>query len=274
MHDDFDVFVTTTAVTKTPVTRQLLRVGAVVALASGLIAPSAASALPTIKITKATFAREVTKDFKTNGETTVFDGKQTVNLLLRIKGRPKSGTVEGQWTFRGKEIDSASIDLASINKGVVFSFGQDTFVNLNFTPGPTGLPIGQSYFVNVKVNAAAAGSYQFSIAPPTGALASVVSKTRLSNADGGPAKTTFAPTDTVYLLFTGDFGIRTWVESNWTVNGKADSAGTRSLELTENKKAVDGNFLYLPKGGWPTGKHSVSLIMNDKSVGTYQFNVA
>ena len=264
-----DVFVI-----KTSLTRRVVRVGAVLALASGMIVPFGASAAPTIKITKATFAREVTKDFKTNGETTVFDGKQTVNLLLRIKGRPKSGTVEGRWTFRGEEIDAASIDLASINKGVVFSFGEDTFVNLNFTPGPSGLPIGQSYFVNVRVNTAIAGRYQFSVAPPAGALASAVLKARLSNADGGPAKTTFAPTDTVYLLFTGDFGIGTWVESNWTLNGKPDSSGTRSLQLKENKKAVDGNFLYLPKGGWPTGKHSVSLIMNDKLVGTYPFTVA
>ena len=48
----------------------------------------------------------------------------------------------------------------------------------------------------------------------------------------------------------------------------------RSLTLDENKKAVDGNFSLLPPGGWPKGKHSVTLFMNDRKIVTSSFAVA
>ena len=44
--------------------------------------------------------------------------------------------------------------------------------------------------------------------------------------------------------------------------------------LDENKKAVDGNFSLLPPGGWPKGKHSVTLFMNDRKIVTSSFTVA
>ena len=227
-----------------------------------------------ISIKKATFAKEVTEKFEAKGVTTEFQANDTVYLLLQVKGRPKKGKITGAWSFRGDPVGSADVDLASVNKGVLFSFGEDTYVKFFFKPGPDGLLIGKSYSVNVTSDGAAVGKYSFSVVPPKTALPSKVLSIKLSKAEGGPAMKAFGPADTVYLLFNGDFGIRTWVEATWTVNGKVAPEATRSLTLQEDVKAVDGNFSFGPKNGWPKGTHSVTLVMNDVKVGTYSFTVA
>lgn len=241
---------------------------------AGLLTAAPASAKG-ITISKATFAREITKDFKAKGSTTKFVGTETVFLLLRVKGRPKSGKVEATWNFRGAPIDSAEVELSSVNKGLLFSFGEDTYVKFNFTPGPKqALPIGTSYVVTVTTDGKPAGTYPFEVIAPAAAIPSKIVKTMLSKSETPTATSTFSPAETVYLLFTGDFGVGTWVEAQWTISGKGLPDGTRSLTLDENKKAVDGNFSLLPPGGWPKGKHSVTLFMNDRKIVTSSFTVA
>ncbi len=245
-----------------------------VVVAAGLLTAGPASAKG-ITISKATFAREVTSDFKAKGVTTKFRGNETVFLLLKVKGRPKSGKVAANWSFRGDAIGKADVDLSSVNKGLLFSFGEDTYVKFNFTPSPKNpLPIGTSYQVKVTTDGKPAGTYPFEITPPATAIPSKITKTTLSKSETPTATATFAPTDTVYLLFTGDFGLGTWVEAQWTINGKVAPDATRSLTLDENKKGVDGNFSLLPPGGWPKGKHSVTLTMNDRKIVTSSFTVA
>ena len=244
------------------------------AIGGGLITAEPASAKG-ITITKATFAREVTSDFKAKGLTTKFRGPETVFLLLQVKGRPKSGKIEATWSFRGDPIGTADVELSSVNKGLLFSFGEDTYVKFNFTPSAKqALPIGTSYQVVVTANGKPAGTYPFEIIAPAAAVPSKIAKTTLSKSETPTATSTFSPTDTVYLLFTGDFGVGTWVEAQWTISGKVAPDATRSLTLDENKKAVDGNFSLLPPGGWPKGKHSVTLFMNDRKIITSSFTVA
>ena len=92
------------------------------AVAGGLITAEPAAAKG-ITISKATFAREVTSDFKAKGLTTKFRGPETVFLLLQVKGRPKSGKIEATWSFRGDPIGKADVDLSSVNKGSSFQSG-------------------------------------------------------------------------------------------------------------------------------------------------------
>jgi hypothetical protein len=227
-----------------------------------------------ITIKKATFAREVTDEYEAKGVTTEFQTSESVFLLVQIKGRPKKGKVSATWSFRGKSVATADIDLADVSKGVLFSIGQDTYATFNLTPGPAGLVVGNSYSTTIKFDGAVIDTYKFAVVPPKTALVSKVTATRLSNAKEGPALTKFAPTDTVYLLFEGDFGVKSWVEATWQVNGKKAPEATRSLNLTEDGKDLNGNFTYVPKGGWPKGSHSVMLVLNDVTVGTYKFTVA
>ncbi len=255
-------------------TRRLVSVLVGLVVASGLIAAGPAAAKG-ITIRKATFAREVSDDFKAKGVTTKFRGTETVFLLLQVKGRPKSGKVEASWSFRGDPIGKADVDLSSVNKGLLFSFGEDTYVKFNFTPSvKQPLPIGTSYLVNVKTDGKPAGAYPFEVVAPTTAIPSKVTQSMLSKSETPTATTAFAPADTVYLLFTGDFGVGTWVEAQWTISGKVAPDATRSITVAENKKATDGNFSLLPPGGWPKGTHSVTLTMNDRKIVTASFTVA
>ena len=245
-------------------------------VAGGLITAEPAAAKG-ITISKATFAREVTSDFKAKGLTTKFRGTETVFLLLQVKGRPKSGKVEATWRFRGEPIAKADVDLSSVNKGLLFSFGADTYVKFNFTPGvKQAFPIGTSYEVAVTTDGKPAGTYPFEVIAPTTAIALKIANAKLSKSksETPTSPSTFSPADTVYLLFTGDFGVGTWVEAQWTISGKVAPDATRSLTLDENKKAVDGNFSLLPPGGWPKGTHSVTLFMNDRKIVTSSFTVA
>lgn len=243
-----------------------------VLLGTGMITAEPASAKG-ITIKKATFAREVTSDFKAKGVTTKFLGTETVFLLLQVKGRPKSGKIEATWNFRGSPIGSANVNLSSVNKGLLFSFGEDTYVKFNFTPGKEPLPIGASYQVTVKTEGKTTGTYPFAVVAPAGAIPSKITKNMLSKSTTPTPATTFAPSDSVYVLFTGDFGVGTWIEAEWTVNGKVVPDATRSITLSANNKAVDGNFYLLPPGGWPKGKHSVTLFMNETKVVTASFTV-
>jgi hypothetical protein len=122
------------------------------------------------------------------------------------------------------------------------------------------------------------GSYRFEVIPPGEAIPSVVegATTALGvDAEYQPIEphTTFAPDETVYLVGRGDFGVQTWLQADWYVNGRLDEHGTRSLTMEENAADVGFSFSYLPEGGWPPGEQLVLLTMNDQEVGRYPFDV-
>ena len=262
-------------------TRRLSTVTLVVALAAAAmcvsVSPSSAKG-PSIK--KATFAKGVSKDFKAESPGTSFLGKETIFLLLEFSGRPKKGTVESIWRFRETEVARTQIDLASVNSGVLVSFGQNTFVKFFFTPEPASpLPVGPAYDVVVNIDGTRAGVYKFNVSPPKGAGPTKLGKVVLAKGVTDTFRpvgqaTAFGRADTVNLAFTGEFGNASWIEATWKVAGKVDPAGTRSLTFQENLTGQYGAFSFIPKGSWPVGKHSVALVVNGVTAGTYSFTVA
>jgi hypothetical protein len=250
-----------------------------VATVSAFVAVGPANAKgPSIK--RATFAKGVSTEFKAESPGTSFASTEKVFLLLEFSGRPKKGVIESIWRFREKEVARTKIDLASVNSGVLLSFGQNTFVKFFFTPDATSpLPVGSAYDVLINVDGARAGIYKFSVAPPKGAGPTKIGKVVLAKGVTDTYQpvgetTSFSPTDSVNLVFTGDFGIGTWVEATWTVAGKVDPLGTRSLTLEENLTGKSGSFSFIPKGGWPVGKHSVGFVVNGAAASRYNFTVA
>ncbi len=226
-----------------------------------------------VQVLKAVFATKVSEDFEASGETKSFQRTETVNLLLRLKGRPKKGKVSAQWSFRKGKIDVASVELADA-KGGFFSRGGDTFVKFFLQPDKDGLPIGKSYMVDVTVDDKPLGKYAFAVVPPATSIPSKIAKAFLSKMKEGAPATSFAPGDTVYLNITGDFGAKSWIEGSWIVNGTADTKGTRSLVIEKDVKSTPAFFFFRPDNGWPKGKHSVVLVLNDETVGTYTFSVS
>jgi hypothetical protein len=226
----------------------------------------------------ATFCRSVTEHQSPKDKAEFFYPDETVYLSVELKGRPKSGIAAARFLFRGELIADAKIDVADLNKGVLFSVGQSTFVGFNLTPSKNGLPIGDTYVAEVTFDGKPLGKFPFRIAPPKDAEPSRISKTVLAHGtdkESNPVgeATTFKPLDTVVLAGRGDLGRATWLEAHWIVNGKVAERGTRSVKLPENKKDVPFYFSFVPDGGWPEGEQSVVLIMNAKEVARHSFTI-
>jgi hypothetical protein len=249
-------------------------------------APTAAPAQPTAtaaplvgtKLVKAVFAKSLDANQAPVNPTEEFQGDQPIALSLQFSGRPKTGKVSAMWLFRGEKIADASVDFADVNSGVIVSIGQDTFAGFKLTPSGR-LPVGEGYSVEATLDGQPVGSFKFKVAPPADALPSVIKTAVLAqdtDASYKPINPTsqFKPDQKVVLAGTADFGIYSWVEADWYVNGRLDEAGTRSLSLQENKPGVPFAFSYLPQGGWAEGKHEVALILNGKEAGRYAFTVA
>jgi hypothetical protein len=206
-----------------------------------------------------------------------FGSGETVYLSLKIKGRPKEGSVTAQFYWHDMFIAEATVDLADANSGVLFSIGEDTYAGYTLTHAQP-FPLSDQYRAEVFFGDQPLGSYPFRVVPPAEAIPSQIRQVTLArgtdeNYNPVDPATTFALDDTVNLVGRGDLGLDTWLQADWYVNGQLDEAGTRSLTLTENAPDTGFAFSYLPEGGWPAGEHFVVLTMNDREVDRYAFTV-
>jgi hypothetical protein len=208
---------------------------------------------------------------------TDFARDETVYLSLKIKGRPKEGLVLARFYWRDTSIAEASVDLADVNSGLLFSVGEDTFAGYTLTHQDP-FPVSDKYRADVFYNDQPLGTYAFRVVPPPEAIPSQVKQVTLAkgadeNYNPVEPATTFAADETVYLVGRGDLGLDTWIQADWYVSGQLDEAGTRSITLQENAPDVGFSFSFLPEGGWPAGEHLVVLTMNDQEVGRYSFTI-
>lgn len=249
--------------------------GAIILSALMLLARPSSAADDLLK--GATFCHEVDENQAPKDKAESFQPTDTVYLSVQLKGRPKSGLVSGTFFFRDQPIAEAKVDVATVNKGVLFSFGQSTYVAFNLAPEKP-LPVGTAYRTEVKFDGKPLGSFPFKIAPPAGAIPSKVEGVALAKAVDehrkpvNPARE-FGSEEKVYLAGHGDLGVGTWIEADWYFAGAVDPAGTRSLTIKENSKDVPFDFAYVPQEGWAPGPHEVALIMNGAEVAREKFNV-
>jgi len=229
------------------------------------------------ELKKATFCHGLKEDQSPKDVTEFFNQEETVYLSIELKGRPKSGVVAAKFMFRDEVLAEAEVDVATVNKGVIFSFGQDTFVGFDMkTQQP--LPVGACYRVDVTFDGKALGQFPFRVAPPKGAIPSKLLTTALAKGadeDHKPVNETreFDGEDKVFLTGVGNLGLASWMEATWKVNGVVDEAGTRSFTLKENKEKVPFHFAFIPAGGWPAGTHEVSLQLDGQEVAHEKFTV-
>ena len=206
-----------------------------------------------------------------SGRTTNFAGVDTVFAVVRLDGLPKAGVVTGTFSFRGKEMNRASFDMKDNRR--VSRLEDDTFVTFTFAPiGGTKLPIGTSYKLKILLDGKVDGSVGFSVLPPKGAFPSKAIRLRLV-AEDGKARKTFAPSETVTVQLLGDLGLDSWIEVKWTVGGTVDPDGTQSASITKPGRNSVIAFSHKPASGWPIGKHSLALVMDDRPAGEVAFTV-
>jgi hypothetical protein len=241
--------------------------------------PPADTPVPTagIDVRTAVLAHDIDDDHKPVDPDTEFAPDEKIWLSITLKGRPKKGIVSVQFLMHDEMVVEAEADLADVNSSVIFSVGEDTYLNFWLT-GDDILPISEAYRADVYYDDEFIDSYTFSVVPPDDALPAQVREVVLAHgADDdynpiGPS-TTFAPDDEVFVVGRADFGMHTWIRIRWYVNGTLDEEGTRRFTATENKADAGFFFSHIPAGGWPEGEHEAVLTMNDEEVGRYAFTV-
>lgn len=234
--------------------------------------PSAA-----LEILEANFAHGLNDEMQAIDPGSDFYPDQTVYLSLTIKGRPEEGLVTARFYWGETFIAEASIDLADVNSGLLFSIGENTYAGYTLTHEQP-FPIGSGYRADLFYNDQSLGSAPFRVVPPAEAIATVINTVTLArgadeNYNPIEPTTQFAAADTVYLVGNGDLGLATWLQADWFVNGQLDEAGTRSLTLEENIEDAGFAFSFVPEGGWPAGDHWAVLTVNNEEIGRYSFTI-
>lgn len=231
-----------------------------------------------VQVLEATFARGIDEDGNALDPTDDFAPDEKVFLVLTLKGRPK-GVISGSF-YRGDEfLGEADVDLSDLNSGVVFSIGENTYVNF-WMAADSDDPsiISDDYRIDASYDDEPIGSYPFHVAPPPDAIPSRIQKVTLArgaDSDYNPVDptTTFASNEDVYIVGRGDVGLYSRLLIEWYVDGQLDEAGTNDITVQENATDTGFYFSYAPDGDWPEGEHYVVLIVDDQEVGRYDFTV-
>lgn len=228
-------------------------------------------------LVKATFCHGLEENQSPKDKAEFFMPEQPIFLSIELKGRPKSGAVAAKFLFRDSLIADASVDVAKVNEGVIFSIGQNTFVGFDVTHQEP-LPVGNCYTAEVTFDGKPLGTFPFRVAPPKGALPSKFISAKLAKATDEHHRPVdeareFGGEEKVFLAGEADLGLSSWLEATWTVNGVIDEQGTRSLTMEESKAKVPFSFAFIPAGGWPAGTHEVSLSLDGEVVAKEKFTV-
>lgn len=226
---------------------------------------------------KATFTHGLKEDQSPKDTADFFRNDETVYLSIELKGRPKAGIVAAKFMFRDDVLADAQVDVATVNEGVIFSLGQNTFVGFNVTHKEP-LPVGDCYTADVTFNDQPLGKFPFKVAPPKDAIPSKVLRVTLAKGVDEDQRAVdetreFDGTEKVVLVGVGNLGLSSWLEASWKIGGKVDDAGTRSFTMKENKNDVPFSFSFVPAGGWPAGTHEVALVLDGKEVANEKFTV-
>ncbi|MEZ4252287.1 MAG: hypothetical protein R3B99_29085 [Polyangiales bacterium] len=152
---------------------------------------------PRIVVRNVVFARALDEQWQpVGGPVAGFHADDhTVWARVTIAGRPTEGTITTKWMWRDLEVASADIDLADLNGGVLFSFGQDTFLRAYMTTQQ--LYVGNGHRLDLRMGDELLGSYPIPVVPPPDARPSSFASADLYDGDpsasGGAAPSRFAP---------------------------------------------------------------------------------
>ncbi|MEJ2209090.1 MAG: hypothetical protein P8129_08660 [Anaerolineae bacterium] len=230
-----------------------------------------------VEILEATFAHGLTEEMQPIDPGSAFDPAETVYLSLKLKGRPREGIVTARFYYGETFIAEADVDLAESNSGLIFSFGEDTF--LGYTLSHEGVfPASEDYRAEVFYGDAPLATYPFQVVAAAGSLVSRITDALLAldaSEDYEPIHPTtiFAFDDEVHLVGEGDLAAGSTLQAEWYVAGQLDEAGTRVLTLEEDIPGAGFVFSFLPDGGWPPGEHEVALILDGEEVARFPFGI-
>lgn len=239
--------------------------------------PTAPSASAGIEILEATFAHGLTEEMLPVEPGSAFDPEDTIHLSLKLRGRPKEGIVTARFYYGDMLIAEASVDLGASNSGLVFSFGEDTYLGYTLSHEQP-FPASEEYRAEVFYGDVALASYPFQVIAPPGSLVSRITDVLLAlgsdeNLDPVHPTTIFSSAEEVHLVGEGDMAAGSTIRAEWYVDGQLDDAGTRVLSPEQDIPQGGFVFSFLPDGGWPPGEHEVVLTLNGEESGRFPFLV-
>lgn len=238
-------------------------------------APTEPAPAAEIEILDATFAHGLDEEMQPVDPGAGFGPDETVYLSVKLKGRPKEGVVTARFYYGDTLIAEAGVDLADTNSGVLFSFGEDTFLGYTLTHEQP-FPAGEEYFAEVLYGDTLLATHPFQVIAPAGALVSRINDVLLAlGADESyvpiQPTTLFAFDEEVHLVGEGDLAMDSSLQAEWYVAGTIDPAGTRVITLDQDIEGAGFVFSFLPEGGWPAGEHSVVLTLDGEEIGQFPF---
>lgn len=235
---------------------------------------------PRISVRNVVFARALDDNWQpVGGPVAGFHADDhTVWARVTIAGRPTQGTITTKWMWRDLEVASADIDLADLNGGVLFSFGQDTFLRAYMTTRQ--LYVGNGHRLDLHMGDELLGSYPIPVVPPPDARPSSFTSAELYDGDpsasGGAAPSrAFRPEQPVFVGGRVALGKGSWFDAVFTVNGQPAPQLTQEAIGPEDGGDTRGFvFRAHPEDGWPPGTHHVALVLDDREVAAFDFTVA
>lgn len=120
----------------------------------------AASTKPVIK--SVTFAEKLNENYQAVNPKTQFKPTDVINVSVDFSGRPKAGKVNGKFFFGDQLISEATVDLASLNSGVIVSVGEDTFAGFSLR-GNQAWPVSKNYRFDLYLDGTKVGSYPYEV---------------------------------------------------------------------------------------------------------------
>lgn len=115
---------------------------------------------PSVK--SVTFAEKLNESYQAVNPKTQFKPTDTIYVSVDIAGRPKTGILNGKFYYGEQFITEATLDFSSINSGVLFSIGEDTFAG--FTLSPTqAWPVSKDYRLELYLDNVKVGNYPFEV---------------------------------------------------------------------------------------------------------------
>lgn len=132
-----------------------------------------------IELVRATFSHGLSEQMEPVNPGSDFAPDETVYLSVEIKGRPKAGLLTAQFYLGDTSIAEASVDLADVNSGLLFSIGENTYAGYTLTHAEP-FPLSGDYRADLTLDDVPVGTTPFHVVPPEEAIPSQITQVVLA----------------------------------------------------------------------------------------------
>ena len=121
-----------------------------------------ATSISQIVIKSVTLAQSLNENFQAVNPRTQFYPTDTIFVSVDVAGRPTTGALNGKFYLDTQLISEATLDFSTVNQGLIFSVGEDTYAGFNLSPSQPW-PVGTGYRFELYINGSKYGDYTFEV---------------------------------------------------------------------------------------------------------------